>query len=400
MKPQFKITPFTNPSGEQVFRVSGTMAGKQRRKNCKTQAEAIICKQNWEREAANLVPLPAITTRLTTAQAEEAEMVFRMLLGKPLTLTGAVEFALRNYKVTEKTITVNAAYPLFVADKEKSREHGLAEDTRKKYKERLARVLEAFGERNIGEITADDLEPLIFRAGSGAVNRHTDRANFMNFFNWAVAKKYCKENPVKGTTKIEVDFGQPVVLTLAQARSLVAHARTHADGRLLPFVILALFCGLRVKEITRLEEFGGWDNFHLTDKGISITLGAKVAKGRCRRVVKVPDNACMFLLPHLLAKSPFTIPNQRRLMQSLRVAAGLTEWKKDVLRHTAITFHLAQSNNENTTADWSGNSPNIIHKHYRGHIADASHVAEFWSVKPTDADGKIIPITIPTQKAA
>ena len=51
----------------------------------------------------------------------------------------------------------------------------------------------------------------------------------------------------------------------------------------------------------------------------------------------------------------------------------------DILRHTAISMHLAAHSNEGLTAAWAGNSPDIIQRHYKGLVrpADAS---DFWQI--------------------
>jgi hypothetical protein len=102
MKPKFKISPFINPSGNKVYRVSGMFKGEQRRKNFTTEVEALNCKQAWERELMNLVPLPTITTKLTAAQVDEAEYCYRRLAGHALTLTAAVESAIVGNRPTTR----------------------------------------------------------------------------------------------------------------------------------------------------------------------------------------------------------------------------------------------------------------------------------------------------------
>src|SRR5712672_815673 len=93
----FRIIPYVNPkSGNQSLRVTGTLNGKQVRQNAKDMTAAVTIKQNLERQALNMTPLPSVTTRLTLAQASEAEAAFHRLTGSPLSLTKAVDFALSN----------------------------------------------------------------------------------------------------------------------------------------------------------------------------------------------------------------------------------------------------------------------------------------------------------------
>jgi len=36
------------------------------------------------------------------------------------------------------------------------------------------------------------------------------------------------------------------------------------------------------------------------------------------------------------------------------------------MRHTAISMYLAKHKDEGEAASWAGNSPNVIHRHYKG----------------------------------
>jgi hypothetical protein len=47
-KSKFKITPFTNPSGQRVFRLSGTLNGKRVRENYSTRPHAVAKRQEYE----------------------------------------------------------------------------------------------------------------------------------------------------------------------------------------------------------------------------------------------------------------------------------------------------------------------------------------------------------------
>lgn len=395
MKNEFKITPFANASGTTSYRVSGTMKGKHVRHNFPDQALALTKKQVLECEAANIKPPEIVATRLTPVQCAEAETGFKLLENSKLSLLGAVEFALRNYVVMDKTITVADAFKQFMADKQSGRAHGLAEATKRKLTQRLKELVTLHGFRQLAEITAAQCEALIFREGSGAVNRHSDRAALMNFFNWAMFRKYVKNNPVKDTVSIKLDYGEPVVLSLAECRAVIHHAQLHEcralidlngktkvgllRGSTMPFIVLAMFCGLRVDEIKRLDRLGSWDKIDLAAQ--TITIGPEIAKGRSRRVVAIPDNALAFLMPHAVARTPLAPSNLRKRLNQVRKLAKLTDWTPDVFRHTAITYRLEQTGDENRTAAWAGNSPTIIHKHYRGLVRQAD-VAPFWDIKP------------------
>lgn len=45
---RFKLSKFTNPSGQDVWRLSGTLNGQRIRKNFPSRAEAVAARQNLE----------------------------------------------------------------------------------------------------------------------------------------------------------------------------------------------------------------------------------------------------------------------------------------------------------------------------------------------------------------
>jgi hypothetical protein len=48
---------------------------------------------------------------------------------------------------------------------------------------------------------------------------------------------------------------------------------------------------------------------------------------------------------------------------------ALKPWPQDVLRHTGITCHYRLHGDEAKTASWVGNSPDMIHGHYRALVS-------------------------------
>lgn len=356
--------------------------GRQVRHNWPTEAEAITDKQNLEREAANMTPLPTITTKLTNEQAKEAEAVFHRLDGQPHGLTTLVDFALQNYQPTDQQISVSNAFSKFIAFKRFEDPRPL---TISNLEQRLNRLIEAQGGQLTSAVQPEALKVLIFREGSGNTNRNNDYRAFTNFFNWCVQENYCRLSPMLRVPKVVVDESEPVILPLATARKLVSLTLTFEGGILIPYVVLGLFCGLRPTEIQRIK----WEADNLVQK--TIIVGKDIAKLRGRRVVEIKDNVLEFLGPHCLNNTPIFPKNWRKSFDQLKLLAGfgtatdenphLAPWPVDVLRHTAISNHFAAFEHEGKTAMWAGNSPEIIHKHYKG-LVSKKDALEFWNIMP------------------
>src|SRR5258706_16431341 len=106
----FVISEFTNPSGEVVFRVSGSLNGKRIRKNFPTRTEA-----EAERQVLEIQGLQAETgvrvaaTRLTDDELHEAETAFQRLKGKLRPLLFYLDFAFANYREAEREQSLDNA---------------------------------------------------------------------------------------------------------------------------------------------------------------------------------------------------------------------------------------------------------------------------------------------------
>ena len=66
----------------------------------------------------------------------------------------------------------------------------------------------------------------------------------------------------------------------------------------------------------------------------------------------------------------------------------LRPWVQDYMRHTAISMYLAKHKHEGEAASWAGNSPNVIHRHYKGLVKEA-HANEFWTIRPKTVKSEI-----------
>jgi hypothetical protein len=61
------------------------------------------------------------------------------------------------------------------------------------------------------------------------------------------------------------------------------------------------------------------------------------------------------------------------------------------LRHAFCTYHFAAHANENLTAAQAGNSPAMIHAHYKG-LATKAEAEKWFNVNPPGAAKNVIPL--------
>jgi hypothetical protein len=66
------------------------------------------------------------------------------------------------------------------------------------------------------------------------------------------------------------------------------------------------------------------------------------------------------------------------------------EWKQNALRHSFITYRVADTQDINRVALEAGNSPQMIFRHYR-ELATPEQARSWFAIKP-DAASKVVPI--------
>jgi integrase len=408
VKDRFRIVEFTNPSGEVVYRVAGTKPdGGRVRENWRTYAEAVGRKGELDIEAANIkstITTRLKPTRLFDSQIKEAEQAFDRLKGQ--SLLSAVDYFLRNYREPVRRKLMADALAEFLAAKERE---NVRPRTLDNLRVRVSGFATEHADKLVSDILADYVRDFVFRGGRNPVSANNDRRALSSFFSWCQDRDYCGVNPCAKVRPAKADQGEPEVLTPDEA-SRVLHVTQHfKEGRLLPYITLALFAGVRPTELARLT----WNDVDTSERTITIT--GKAAKLRQRRVVELPENAVEWLRPLAAVHAPICPANFRRDFDAVKVLSGfgngttlarlrrgeregvntskpLREWTPDVLRHTAISYHLAKYQHEGKTATWAGNSPTIVQRHYKG-VVTPKDAEAFWNLYPDpDAGANIVPL--------
>jgi integrase len=211
-------------------------------------------------------------------------------------------------------------------------------------------------------------------------SRNDRRAVVKMFLRWAVAKDYLSQHhrlfeavefKTEETEAKEIDFYRPKELRLML---------DSADEDLTPVIALGGLAGLRREEIMRLH----WADVWKVKGKVEISL--RIAKGRKRRLVEICPALSQWLNPYRRAngqvwgKSPDAL---EEALAALRAAVKVPA-RRNGLRHSFITFHMAKHCNENLTAAEAGNSPQMIHQHYRA-LATKAEAEKWFNVRPAKA---------------
>ena len=409
----FKIIEFKNPSDNIVYCVTGKkLDGARVRENFKTHDEALARKQTLEIEAANIETASrTVLTKLTPKQVSMAEAAFARL-PEDDEMPIAIEWWVtdgRNKALAESP-WLSQAVTDFKAWLD-SAHCGLRDLTKDNLKIRVdlfAKSGLANGKR-LHEITADAIFGYLEKRDVAKASKDNDRRALSRFFGWCMdrPRHWIKTNPARKELRERrrPSGEKPAVLSLAECQKLLKAAESHRGGRLLPYVAVSLFGGLRPFEAARLR----WIDVNLADREISLA-GNQTKTGR-PRVVAICDTLAAWLesakgkeffpsnwrkdfdaikeasglVTRHTAKSKDTVLKKKkgRLVRAHRYWKNLTpvNWSPDIMRHTAISHYFRKTGSYGQTAEQFGNSEAIIKNHYQGRVSSEEAKA-FYALLP------------------
>lgn len=201
------------------------------------------------------------------------------------------------------------------------------------------------------------------------------RTVLFTLFQFAESRGYVIKggNPVADTEAITANGGAIEIYNAAEITLLLQAASE--DFR--AYLALCAFAGLRSAEAERLD----WSDIDFASG--FITIAGEKAKTRSRRLVPIQPNLSAWLAPYAsqMGKVWKHGPNIIRAARSSTVEAAHVPWKDNGLRHSFISYRLADTQDAAKVALEAGNSPGVVFKHYRELVKPDAAKAWF-GVKP------------------
>ncbi len=209
-------------------------------------------------------------------------------------------------------------------------------------------------------------------------SRNHYRAIIKTFLVWCVRKDYLAASHRlsqadsmirEGVEGGVIDFYRPDEL-----RQLLQHA----DAVMRPIIALQALAGVRGMEALRLT----WQDVFATAG--HVTISAAKSKTRSRRLVEICPSLHAWLEPYRNSQGKLWSQCRDTFYANfvnLRDASKIPA-RKNGLRRGFGTFHFALYSNENLTAAQMGNTPQMVHAHYRG-MATKLEAENWFSIKPT-----------------
>jgi integrase len=194
-----------------------------------------------------------------------------------------------------------------------------------------------------------------------------------------------KEADLLGSVKRRKDKSEPVEILTPQEMAVLL---SHATPQIAACLALGAFAGLRSEEILRLE----WADV-IRRPGF-IEVAAHKAKTATRRLVPISDNLARWLATSHRGDGLVWADTKAmyfKIRLSVAAQAGIT-WKPNILRHSFISYRLAEVQDITRVALEAGNSPQMIFRHYR-ELATPDQARSWFAIAP-EAAAKVVPITL------
>ena len=161
-----------------------------------------------------------------------------------------------------------------------------------------------------------------------------------------------------------------------------------SDNGMRAVIALQGLAGLRLEECLRLD----WQDVFRVPGHVEISQSK--SKTRNRRLVEICPALAQWLQPYRAMeggvwKETATLNGFVSAFGRLREPLKIPS-RRNGLRHAFCTFHFALHSNENLTAAQAGNSPAMIHQHYKG-LATKAEAEKWFAIAPKTADN-IIPM--------
>jgi integrase len=316
---------------------------------------------------------------ITSAQLTEAGDAFRRCSEVGMTLTAAVDFAIKHNSPTGGKKSVTDAIEELIGEK---RADGLRPIYTTKLKEKLLRFAKWLpAKTNINEVTFEKVKAFFKHVKLGPGGKAVQLRHMNVLFKWAVLNGYAAANPCTKIVKPKVTLPPPSILRPNEALSLLNVAEAFT-----PYVAVGLFAGLRPHEAQRTC----WEHIDFGNKHFD--LPASITKEKKRRIIPFLGKIEAWLLPYRKDSGPIVPLNFRRRFWAVTERAGFRPseenkkapgWPPDLLRHSFGSYFVAWEEDAGKTGLYMGHrDANMLFDHYRAVIKNLADVEAYWNLHP------------------
>jgi integrase len=325
-------------------------------------AKEAIAKAYVERLAKQLGDYHSQALGLSDRQKLEASECYRLLEKHDASLFDAVHHYLAYLDQTKRSIPLTELFEEFLSIKQQ-------DNVSPKYladlRSKLGRFVNSFHDTLVCNLTVAQIEVWIRGLDIGPVSRESYRRNVSVLLEFGRRRGYLPANPAADIKIRRRPEGEVSILTPEELRNLLSECAPE----IVPYVAICAFAGLRPSEAANLL----WSDIRLDT--MQIEVKARHSKTRRYRLVPIQPNLGEWLTQFRTGDG--AIYYSRRKFREAYRAAGMKEWKMDVLRHSYGTYRLPILKSADALALEMGNSPDVIFRHYRRPMNEVSAFAYF-----------------------
>jgi integrase len=231
-----------------------------------------------------------------------------------------------------------------------------------------------------GDITTEQLKEYIEAASANPKSRKTYRARVSMLWKFAASHEIFTSTAADRLPAYKVATRDQIsILTPDQARTLLVNVADEYR----PWLVLALFSGLRAEEIHSRQESKKpslhWDAV----QDSTIVVPARVSKTGKRRFPPVLPTLAAWLDHIGRPETGRICERSPSRTETGRLGELIGGWPRNVLRHSYGSYRAAVLNDIPALALEMGNSVSIIEAHYREAVTP-DVAAEFWKLTPLE----------------
>lgn len=245
-----------------------------------------------------------------------------------------------------------------------------------------------FGKKPVAGIGADSIEKWLDGKRWRPLNRRNYIRDLAMFFNWAKLHGHVTDNPCDKVKRPKVPRVIPAIYSVEEVRRLLKTAREHPELGLLPMYSLALFSGVRIREILRMKaEAIDWEEGE-------IRLLPHVTKSGSPRNIEIFDALRAWIGDDRFQTGRLVSPVNLRLRRKQLHLLAEVPMRKNALRHSYASYHAAKYRDPGLLQLLLGQeTPSVLFRYYLTATRKAD-AQEYFDCRPgTTAHGKPIILT-------
>lgn len=206
--------------------------------------------------------------------------------------------------------------------------------------------------------------------------RYNHRATLVTAWRWARSKGWLPRDLATAaelTDCPEYVHKDPGIISPDNLQAVLDLAATTPSGRkLIPYLVIGAFAGVRSAEMCRMT----WEENIDLDKG-TIILGSNITKMRRRRVIYMEPVLIVWLKAFTSTGPVVKTADPHRRLASLKK----TSWPHNALRHSAVSYLMALHRNAALVADQCGHTEAELQASYKA-ITTSEQSLKWFNLKP------------------